>query len=68
MFWSQNSNNFFPELETATVWVHYNSVHSKYNRADCWGPLHLAAKSREFSIKHVDKNAEIPRTNNSLII
>eukprot|EP00897_Mesotaenium_endlicherianum_P001408 jgi/Mesen1/1295/ME000013S00790 len=34
-----------PELDMATVWIHYHSCDSKYNRADCWGPLCLAANS-----------------------
>ncbi|CAM6039882.1 unnamed protein product [Sphagnum compactum] len=34
-----------PELDASTVWVHFHSCKSEYNRADCWGPLFYAASS-----------------------
>lgn len=33
------------DLDMATVWVHYHSDQVRFNRADCWGPLALAASS-----------------------
>ncbi len=33
------------ELDASTVWVHFHSCKSEYNRADCWGPLFYAASS-----------------------
>ncbi|XP_047049550.1 protein STAY-GREEN, chloroplastic-like [Lolium rigidum] len=32
-----------PELEEATVWVYFHSNLPRFNRVECWGPLHDAA-------------------------
>lgn len=45
----QNTEAFsspVPELASAMVWVHYSSHEPLFNRADCWGPLHIAADKK----------------------
>ena len=37
-------------MASGTVWVHYSSHEQRFNRADCWGPLHSAASRNPSSV------------------
>ena len=48
-------------MARGTVWVHYSSHEQRFNRADCWGPLHSAA-SRDSSTVAEAQNQERSRS------